>query len=381
MKNFYKIIITFLLVSLPLIIYFINPKPLFDSSEYDFTESYHYSPGKVVKISDEIEPLYEYSKYPLIQIVKVKLQSGQYKNQVIHAENYIWDLDEYNFDVNVNDIFLIKYAVENEEILYPKIEDYYRKNRLYILIIILIIILITFNKKIGTKLLLTLFITFITLFFIVIPYFIAGYSLIYVTIISGLYIITTSFILIMGYSLKTLNSIFTTILSIIIVTLLGIYFIRLLNITGFTIFEIIRINNLTEISENNIFLLWVASICFSMIGAIMDVSGGMSSALQEITENINEKNKYKKIFISGCNVGRDVISTELSTIFFAYTGIILVQFIIYKILNTPFLLYINWEFINIFLLFPILSSLGIIITIPLAIVLWLGVSRLKRNEV
>ena len=60
-------------------------------------------------------------------------------------------------------------------------------------------------------------------------------------------------------------------------------------------------------------------IIIGLIGTINDTSIAISSALYELHEN-NKKLKPKDLFISGMNIGKDVMGTMTNTLILAYVG-------------------------------------------------------------
>lgn len=376
MKLSFKKIILVLLVLSPFIYYKIKPLQLFGRYSAGESSQIFFSPAIVNSIDKNSTRLTGYSKYPVMQKINVTFLDGPFKGKKLTADNYLWKYKEYNFNLKPKQKVLIEYSIDDNEIIYPIINDFYRKDKIIYSISILIVLVLLLSKKIGLKLIITIIITFFTIFFIAIPHIREGYPIHTVSLLTGIYIIITSFLLIMDFSLKSLNAILTTVITLLIIVVAAYITGNMLKITCYSMFEIIQLVNISKISGENVYILFIAGIFFSMIGAIMDVAGGISSSLQEMTIHHKDYSPVS-IFKSGYNVGKDIISTELSTIFFAYTGISFVLFLTFFLLKTPFLLFINWEFITILLLFPLLSSLGIIITIPLAIILWVVLNKIK----
>ena len=70
-------------------------------------------------------------------------------------------------------------------------------------------------------------------------------------------------------------------------------------------------------------------IIIGLIGTINDTSIAISSALYELHEN-NKKLKPKELFISGMNIGRDILGTTANTLFFAFLGSSMPLFIFFQ---------------------------------------------------
>lgn len=366
----------FLLLFLPFLLYFINPVRFLGRTIINESSEIHFIPATILSIDKKIEKFNNSRSYPLVQKVKVKLLAGKFKHKEIIADNYIWNQEEYNFKLSNNQKILVKCFISDNEINYPLIEDYYRKNKVLGVLFISIILLIISTKLKGLKLLVSLGISFFVFFFLFIPYIREGYSIIFIGILFAVYIIIISFLIIMNYSLKSLNSIITTIVILFLIISAGYYSGTLLSIKCRMLPESIDILHLTKIPEDKIYLLFICGMFFSMLGAVMDVAGGLSSALNELTFH-QKISSFKKVFTAGFNIGKDIIFTELGTILFAYISVFFLQFLIFYFLEIPFLLYINFEYILIYLLYPILCTVAIIFTIPVSIIIW--IILLKTN--
>ena len=55
------------------------------------------------------------------------------------------------------------------------------------------------------------------------------------------------------------------------------------------------------------------------LGAVMDTSMSIASSINEFY-NINSDLKYKELFLSGMNVGKDIIGTMANTLILVYLG-------------------------------------------------------------
>lgn len=108
----------------------------------------------------------------------------------------------------------------------------------------------------------------------------------------------------------------------------------------------------------------VSMIITGLIGAAMDTSIAVSSAVYEVFKN-NRSLSALELFKSGINIGSDVLGTTVNTLFFACIGESMMLFILFRSYNYSFLEVINskaffQEFVNI-----MFSSISCILVIPL----------------
>ena len=66
-------------------------------------------------------------------------------------------------------------------------------------------------------------------------------------------------------------------------------------------------------------MLGMAVVLMGLIGSITDTAIAITSALHEVRIN-NPRLSKRKLFLSGMNIGRDILGTTLNTLFFAYLG-------------------------------------------------------------
>ncbi|MDE5889342.1 MAG: YibE/F family protein, partial [Bacilli bacterium] len=79
----------------------------------------------------------------------------------------------------------------------------------------------------------------------------------------------------------------------------------------------------------NMLALSNSIIIIGLIGNIVDTSIAISSALYEVHIN-NPKLSKKELFISGMNIGKDILGTTTNTLFFAYLGSYMTLFIYFQ---------------------------------------------------
>ncbi|MGO5051061.1 YibE/F family protein [Lachnospiraceae bacterium LCP25S3_G4] len=109
----------------------------------------------------------------------------------------------------------------------------------------------------------------------------------------------------------------------------------------------------------------IVMIFLGLLGAVMDTSVAISSAVYEVHEN-NSELTQKELYFSGISIGKDVLATTLNTLYFAYIGESLMlllylqqyNYSIVKLLNSKSFLQ---EFTCI-----MFSAIGCLIVIPLS---------------
>ncbi len=235
-----------------------------------------------------------------------------------------------------------------------------------ILALILLLLLVLIGGDRGVVSLLTIIGNLLTFFFMIWSMS-AGFNPYLVTILGGLLINSLTLTYQNGKNLKT----YSAFLSVAVV-------MTLLLVVVFLFSSRLHLEGLNEIElkgELTIFYSFVVnvdmhkvSICLILIGllgAVMDTAVSISSGLYEIA--ISKVRTQKELFHSGMCIGKDILSTTVNTLFFAYIGEALLLLIylqeyhysLFKILNSKAFLQdfscITFSMIGCLLILPITS--------------------------
>ncbi len=231
------------------------------------------------------------------------------------------------------------------------------------LAIILFILLVIISRKKGIKIFFSIIINFILL--IITFYLIAlGLNPIFVSII---FCLITSYIVLFyinGKNQKTKTS-FIAIFIVLLLMLLFIYIIVIkAKLGGFGSESSEEINMFSYDININMITIEISLIIIGLIGATIDSSIAISSALYEVYYN-NPDLSTKNLIKSGMSIGKDILTTTINTLFFAYLCDFMTLLIWFKISKYSLGDILNAkvfasEFIKI-----LSSGLGCIIIIPI----------------
>ena len=119
-----------------------------------------------------------------------------------------------------------------------------------------------------------------------------------------------------GYNTKTKASFLSILVVLFIITLIMLFVGKNSNIEGFSVEDIENIGAFSYDINYNMTNCIIGAFIISIIGTVIDTSISVSSAMNEIYEN-NKKISRKELFKSGMNVGKDILSTTINTLFFA----------------------------------------------------------------
>lgn len=232
-----------------------------------------------------------------------------------------------------------------------------------ILILILLALMVYIDKKRGVKLFISLCANFIIL--MVLFYLMAlGINPIIVSLIGCFIVSYIILYFVNGKNVKTTSSLKSIVVVLIILALLIFTMTYFSRIAGFGIEAFEEINMFSYDVRIDFTDIAIALILISLIGASIDSSIAISSALYEVYEN-NKSLTEKELFNSGMNIGKDILCTTTNTLLFAFLGDFMTLVIWYFKGGYTFLEIINAKTFCAELIRILFSAIGCLLVIPI----------------
>ena len=184
-----------------------------------------------------------------------------------------------------------------------------------ILLVIFLVLLLLVGKERGAK----TFFSFILSLFLLILYvrFMAlGINPILLAIIVCILATVVSLFILNGYNNKTKSSFISIMLVLMLIGLVIFFIGKASKVGGFSVEELDTVGMYNrDINYNmNDVIMGIYLVC--IIGTVIDTSISISSAMNEILVN-NPNISNEELFKSGMNVGKDILSTTINTLYFA----------------------------------------------------------------
>lgn len=167
-----------------------------------------------------------------------------------------------------------------------------------------------------------------------------------------------------GYSSKTVSAILGTAIGVVIAAVAAMAFGKAAGITGYNVSDIEALNYVGQNTKIKIGELLFAGIIISALGAVMDVGMSIASTIQEIYET-DKTLTMKRLFVSGINVGRDMMGTMTNTLIFAYVGGAMTTLVINYAYDLSYRQLANSYVIGIEIMQGLSGSLGVVLTVPI----------------
>ena len=245
-----------------------------------------------------------------------------------------------------------------------------------ILIILLFLLMIYIDIKRGIKLFLSILFNFIIL--MIIFYLIAfGLNPIICSLI-GCFIISYIILYYVNErNIKTESSLKSVIIVLIILSFLIFFVTKISRIAGFGYESYEEINMFSYDVKIDFTNIAISMILISLIGATVDSSIAISSALYEVYDN-NKNLSKKDLFLSGMNIGKDILCTTNNTLMFAFLGEFMTLLIWFYKGDYSFLEIVNAKTFVSEMIKILFSAVGCIIVIP--ITAYITTETLKKED-
>lgn len=313
--------------------------------------------AKVIEVEDKTEN--DMGK----ELVRVSILEGSLKGRVVEFDHMVIKGSQYNVPLKSGMIiYVIIQHLGNEMVSYG-FAGISRIKEIEKLTLVFIVCILLFGGFKGLRSVLSLAITGVLIYKLLIPWIIKGYSPIVSTVVVSTGIIILSFIIIEGFTVKGFTAMFGTICGTILAGVMSMYYGNATHITGLND-EVVQVL-VTHISNSiDCKGLLFSGIIIGTLGAVMDVSMSIASVIFEI--------KMKKpnigalsLMRSGLKVGKDILATMTNTLILAYASVSLPFFILNVYYDMPLTDLINSEYVTVEIIRALCGSIGLIATIPI----------------
>lgn len=339
------------------------------TSSFSQVENIGVERGTVTEILDQVDQSEEnQSDINFVSkdiLFNVKMETGFQKGQEIRAlqslNNYLKVLPK---EVQVGDSILL-YEMPNEyygtEWTYG---EYYRTPALVVLGIMFAVILLIFGRSKGLQTLFSLVLTIMAVFYVFIPAVLSGYNIYLWSLVICVFVTVMTLVVVSGFNPKTSAAIIGCISGIALSAILVLVMNSILKLTGVVDEASVYLLLMNPDHPVDLKAIIFGAIIIGAMGAIMDVSMSISSALYEMKENY-AAHSFGQLVASGMTIGRDIMGTMANTLVLAYIGSSLSTVLLLITYNSSLLDLMNREMVVIEILQAIIGSLGILMTLPL----------------
>ncbi|MCT4566476.1 MAG: YibE/F family protein [Maledivibacter sp.] len=309
------------------------------------------------------------------QHLKVKILTGKHKNEMYTVRNTIEMITPYKLIFKKNDGILLHLTEdEKENVVNLRVYERSRENNLYFIIGLFILLLILIGGIKGLKSALTLIFTAFMIVFVLLPLILKGLNPIFISLLVCIITVGVTLLVISGKNKKTLTAFLGTIGGVIIAGLLALSVGTASNLTGLGNEDAQLLAYIPQNQQIDFQGLLFAGILIGALGAVMDVTMSVASALWEI-EEIQPKITTKDLIRSGMNIGRDIMGSMSNTLILAYAGGSIHLMLLFMAFNMTPLEIINLDLIASEIIRAMAGSIGLICAIPLTALIGATIGR------
>ena len=327
--------------------------------------------AKVISIDDIYYPTEDDRLDYTIRITfTAEILKGDKKGQLVEVKQYLNDYTSH-FYKQVKDgkrIFIVEErTAENGEPTYFFEGDSLSYNHWGGIIALASVLIISKSK--GLLTIISLALTALVIVFVLLPSIINGINIYLLVLICAVYVIAVTFILVVGINKKCLCASLGCFSGLLLSGLLALLTLKIINATGYYAQENVEDVVMLFQSSYNVDIiidlkgLVFASTIIGALGAVMDVSLSLSSALKEVYDNSKETSLANTIK-SGFTIGKDMIGTMVNTLILAYVASDL-TFILWMMEHRSNGFIFQSEYIAVAIAQALVGAIAMVLTIPL----------------
>ena len=292
------------------------------------------------------------------QLLLVTVRSGDYKGQQMQVYNYVGPL--YG-----GDRATVLISTYSDGTVNATVYEFDRLLPLCIVLVLFIAAAVAVGGRTGVKSLVALAVTLVCLFGVLLPSLMKGANTLLMTFIVCAYVAVVSLTIVGGVRKKTVCAMLGAVAGTALALLFGLLAQGLTRIDGLRIDDVEPLLQLRQTGTPiGLRGLLVGGIVISALGAVMDVTMGITSSLSEV-HAANPELSRRELFRSGMNIGRDMVGTMTNTLILAFlgSGFTLILYL-YSLGLSPRQL-LSSAYVSLEVVSGVASSVGVILSIPL----------------
>ncbi len=296
------------------------------------------------------------------QSCKMIIQNGIFKGREIEGVNFLSGSLEKDKIYKEGDKALVTISYESDHITSVVMSDHYRLNKELLLLAAFAVLLILIAGKNGLLAIFSFIITILTIWKILVPCYLKGYSPVWIGILITTVITAVIIYFVYGFDKRTVPAILGSLLGIFTTCILGMLFTDLFQINGAVMpnSESLLYSGFQHLDLTSIFM---SSIFIGASGAMMDLSVDITSAVYEVVQKKPDIN-WKEAAKSGMNVGRAAMGTMTTTLLLAYSGGYITLLMVFMAQGTPIDHILNYKYVAAEVLDTVVGSFGLVTVAP-----------------
>lgn len=269
--------------------------------------------------------------------------------------------------MNVGEKFIVRVVVDesgNKEFV---VSDFERRPTLAVLLGLFLVAVVVFGRMQGFRSLVSLGVSGLVIFFVLIPLLLKGYHPVLVSVVTSAAVLFFAIFFTHGFNRKSAIAFSGTLVAVLITGVLAQIAVAASHITGFASHEAVYLNFNTG-GTLDFVGLFLAGIMIGMLGVLDDISITQVAVVRELYGVAPHLTK-KELFTSAIRVGKEHVGALVNTLVLAYVGVALPSILYFATSYTSFGQLVNMEIFAAEIIRTIIGSIGLILTVPITTVL------------
>lgn len=311
------------------------------------------------------------------QTCELSIGKGLFAGREITGVNFLSGSLEKDKIYEVGDKALVTISYDGDEVKSAVMSDHYRLDKEAVLAVLFVLLLILFAGKNGVQAIFSFVITVLSIWKILVPCYLKGYSPVWVGIALTAFLTVVILYFVYGIEKRTLVASMGSLLGVLTTCVLGIVFTDLFKIHGAVM---ANSESLLYSGYENLDLtaIFMSSIFIGASGAMMDLAVDITAAVSEVVEKKPEIG-WLEAAKSGMNVGRAAMGTMTTTLLLAYSGGCVALLMVFMAQGTPVNHILNYKYVAAEVLDTIAGSFGLVTVAPFT-ALVAGLILTKKSE-
>jgi len=324
--------------------------------------------AKVIKVFSSTEEKLETTDVVLRnQSLQIELLEKPFKGERVTIMNDFIPLKE-------NQKFIARITEDTVGEKTIIVSDFERRPLLVGLGLLFIAAIILLGRMQGVRSLVSLGVSVLVIFYVLIPLLLKGYHPVVVSTFAAMSVLFFAIFFTHGFTRRSLIAFAGTMSAVIITSILAQLAVHWGSITGFSSHEAVYLNGNTGGSLDFVGL-FLAGIMIGMLGVLDDITITQVAVVRELYAEAHHLTRTQ-IFQSALRVGKEHVSALVNTLVLAYVGVALPSLLYFATADASPWQMINMEVFAGEIIRTLIGSLGLIMTVP--VTTWLAVIFLEK---
>ncbi|HET7010342.1 MAG TPA: YibE/F family protein, partial [Anaerolineales bacterium] len=301
------------------------------------------------------------------QVFRVELLSGEYVGSVFTIDYGLRQIRPQGTRLEAGDRIMVTATASPDGEVQVYFADFVRTGAIGWWAAAFAVLIVVVSRGKGLRALAGMAVSLLLILGFILPQILAGADPVLIGIVGSFALLTATFYLIHGWTLKSHTAVVATLGALLITGALASLSVTSVRLTGYGSEEALFLTQLAG-RELNVRGLLLAGILVGALGVLDDLTINQVSAVFEL-RRANPGLSLASLYRRAMVIGQDHIAATVNTLLLAYVGASLPLLLLFSVFQEPALAIVNREVIAEEIVRTLVGSLGLMAAVPLATVL------------